>query len=364
MISLVGTTPAVLTEIVYALANEETPVIPDRVIAITTSKGRDILKEELFERQRWKKLLDVLKIQGHSTQGKLKFGPISDSIRVYSNTEKDRELDDIRTQEDNNAVAEFLMETLRGFTENQDIRLIVSLAGGRKTTGALLHSVMTLIGRTQDSIKHILVNEPWIFFRNFLYPGCEGEFIDRDTNETLNTQDAVLELAEVPFVPLRYLFKRDLENCAGSYIKLMNQLRKRTMNYEDELSININPADGSLLVNDIPVSLSPAVFMFYLYFALRASEGYPVLKAFLDINPDDLINIVETHQVPSDFNHWTYKVNLETLDLSEDPRKWASQARKSFEKAGFDKLQIERLVPKRGNLSIEVPVNNIQIEEI
>ena len=238
---LVGTTPAVLTETVYALANQDEALIPDRVVAVTTSTGKKLLIEKLFDEGHWEALKTSLRVAGRKVEGKLLFGPVADSIRVFPNAERNRELDDIRTLEDNETVAEFFMELVRSFTENDSIRLVTSLAGGRKTTSALLHSVMTLLGRSQDMITHILVNDPWALIPDFLYPGCRGVFKDPKTGKRLKSSDAHLDLAEVPFVPLRYLFKRDLQKSAGSYLQLVQQLRTRAINLEDELSLQVRP---------------------------------------------------------------------------------------------------------------------------
>src|SRR5436305_13895320 len=57
LLGLVGTTPAVLTETVYALAHRKTPIFPDRVVIATTGPGRTILVEQLFRRGNWEALL-------------------------------------------------------------------------------------------------------------------------------------------------------------------------------------------------------------------------------------------------------------------------------------------------------------------
>ena len=55
-------TPAVLTETIWALAHENPPVIPDRVVAVTTTKGKQLMERELFtpasagEMDLWQKL--------------------------------------------------------------------------------------------------------------------------------------------------------------------------------------------------------------------------------------------------------------------------------------------------------------------
>src|SRR5690606_11343791 len=93
--------------------------------------------------------------------GLLRFGLTGDSIKVISAFSKEKELSDIRTDEDNWDAADSLMGMIRQFSETEDIRLIASIAGGRKTMGSLLVSVMTVLGRFDDRIVHVLVDEPW-----------------------------------------------------------------------------------------------------------------------------------------------------------------------------------------------------------
>jgi CRISPR-associated protein (TIGR02584 family) len=360
LLSLVGTTPAVLTETVYALAHRKSPIFPDRVVVATTGPGRDILIEQLFSRGNWKALLKHLRERTKMPKNKLVFGPIADSIRVFPSADRSRELDDIRTGEDNEAVAEFLMELVRSFTENDSIDLIVSLAGGRKTTSALLHSVMTLLGRSQDIITHIIVNDPWTTFSDFFYPGCSGVFKDPNSGKRLKSSDAILDLAEVPFVPLRYLFKRDLEKSAGSYLELIHRLRTRTVNLEDELSIQIETATGEVKINERLLRFSPNEFLLYLYFAKRAAAGELPVESYTATG-DGLAALKKLHEPPNDFGHWASKALAGRFDAAEDTRKWAGNIRTQLKKAGFDTVQIERLVPRRGYLGIEIPPEHIEI---
>ncbi len=362
LISLVGTTPAVLAETVWALATQAEPVLPDRIIALTTAPGAAMLKGKLFVEGHWERMLHDLRGRGLDLDGKLKFGPIADSIRVFPDLSRSRELDDIRSLADNEAIAEFFMELIRSFTENDSVRLLVSIAGGRKTTSALLHSVMTLLGRAQDQINHILINDEWIFQKDFLYPGCTGEFVDPQTGEPLSSADAELELVEVPFVPLRYLFKRDLERSAGSYVELMNQLRTRTINVEDDLLAQLDTDRGSLSITGRDISLSANEFLLYLFFALRAKDGKPPVESYGSID-EDLKDLKAEHLRQDNFGHWSHQVLNSQFDAGEDLRKWASNIRAKLKRADFDSFQIDRLVPRGGHLAIDLPPENIQIDE-
>lgn len=365
LISLVGTAPAVLTETVWALAMQEEAVIPDRVIAITTSTGAAKLKDKLFTAGHWDRLVRDLGTQlaqrGHSLEGRLRFGPIGDSIRVFPDLARTRELDDIRSIQDNEAVAEFFMEQIRAFTENESIDLIVSIAGGRKTTSALLHSVMTLLGRAQDRVNHILIDDAWMFQEDFFYPGCAGQFVNRATGEPMFSSEVTLELVDVPFVPLRYLFKRDLERSAGSFVDLIQQIRTRTLNIDDDLRVQLDTVSGSFTVNERSISLSANEFLLYLFFARRACEGQPPVVAYAAIE-EDLRDLKEEYLMPDQFGHWSQQALSGRFDAGEDLRKWASNIRSKLKSAEFDGFQIDRLVPRGRHLAIDLPPEHLAID--
>src|SRR5690625_2403837 len=159
LVASIGLSPAVLTETIWALATaSEDPVVPERVIVVTTSLGRRRLDEALFDQGGWEALLIALEERGIPVEGRLKFGNIGDSIRAFPSADRSAELDDIRSEADNGIVAETLCEIVRGLADDEERPIIASLAGGRKTTGALLHSVMTLFGRAQDRLTHVLVD--------------------------------------------------------------------------------------------------------------------------------------------------------------------------------------------------------------
>ncbi len=89
LFAVVGMSPAVLTETVWALAYEKKPVIPDRVVVLTTTFARKKLREQLFAPDKkgisgWGHLPRVLRFEGFDIDGKLKFGLTGDSIKVFT----------------------------------------------------------------------------------------------------------------------------------------------------------------------------------------------------------------------------------------------------------------------------------------
>ena len=48
LIAGMGTSPAVLTETVWALAHQEQPVVPDEIVVITTKSGKESLRKAIM----------------------------------------------------------------------------------------------------------------------------------------------------------------------------------------------------------------------------------------------------------------------------------------------------------------------------
>lgn len=223
LLSLTGESPAILTETLWALAfppSGVAPVIPERVVVITTSRGRDEFSRQLDtklpefgNRTAWEALCTEIR----TAHPNLNPPPALPMVRIITGRSSDGsrevELSDIRTPADNDAAADFILESVRGLSENEDHRLIVSLAGGRKTMVALLYASMSLIGRETARITHVLVNPPFDMRLDppFFFPPkspINHKYSNRNTRqeEIWSSEKARIELADVPFVPMRNAF--------------------------------------------------------------------------------------------------------------------------------------------------------------
>ena len=155
LITGMGTSPAVLTETVWALAHGEKPLVPDEVVVLTTKTGKARVRDAMLGATgAWTALLSALRKEKIPIEGKLVFGETS--IHVIPDS-SGNELDDLRTGEDNLRTADFMLGELRKYTESPDTVVLASIAGGRKTMSALLFSCMTLLGREDDKIYHVLI---------------------------------------------------------------------------------------------------------------------------------------------------------------------------------------------------------------
>ena len=94
LISVVGTSPAVLTETVWALAHQKKPVVPDEIVVITTKRGRESIENMLFgENKGWERLKTALASEKIKINKKLLFG--LGSIVSPLSADRNSELEDI-----------------------------------------------------------------------------------------------------------------------------------------------------------------------------------------------------------------------------------------------------------------------------
>ena len=250
LIAVTGMSPAILTETVWALAHERPPVRPCKVVAFCTARSREQVRRDLLESGVWESLRQSLKAR----PDELEFGDTGDHIRVF--TRGVRELEDIRTPDDSAAAADFILGHLRQFTENPDLRVVASIAGGRKTMSALLYACMTLIGRETDRVTHVLVGEPFEEIARparFFYPAQKEQKLLVPDGRAVLARNARIELADIPFVPLRNRFT-DLGRMPGNFSTLVRQYAKELRHDAAQPAVVALTAKG-VRVNDREIVL-------------------------------------------------------------------------------------------------------------
>src|ERR1035437_3776941 len=299
LLSVTGQSPAVLTETVWALAQEKPAIIPHRVVVITTTEGRDTLVKQLLspaENCVWDQLRRRLEGLGHDLTGRLHFGPTPHDIRVFTifdpKLKRNRELADIGSEEQNSAAADFIMETVRGLAMDDGVRLVASIAGGRKTMSALLFSVMSLLGKEDDLITHILINEPFEsrgLKPRFYFPPAQPvthHGTDREGKSiSISSEKANVQLGRIPFVALRNLFERDLKK-KQSYSRLVQECqRTANENARKNVRLTIRRSRREIRINDQPLTLSALQHLLLLFLAENAVAGKDT--------PDKFANAIE-----------------------------------------------------------------------
>lgn len=274
-LAVTGLSPAIVTETLWALAHQDPPVIPQRVSIVTTTAGAVAAEEQLFTRQaEWgdQSPWEALRRDLGATSEQLIAEPIHVISLPDAGSGRERLLDDIRTPMENDAAAEFIFSRVWEVVRDADRRLIASVAGGRKTMGALLHSAVSLIGREQDQITHVLVNPPYDTLRGFFYPAQRhSPLLDVRSGSAHEASDAHITLAQVPFVPLRNRFK-ELDELPASFLGLRRALGEQlTRDAERLVPIRINHKQGQLCVDNNCYQIRPRALAI-LHFILKCNE--------------------------------------------------------------------------------------------
>jgi len=197
LLAVTGLSPQIVTETLYALTQQQdTPWVPDAIHLITTEEGAQRARLALFEdgKDWFGRLCEDYQLPS------IEFS--TDTLHIVHDAQG-RPLDDIRSPQDNEQVADFICETVRALTEDEHTELHVSIAGGRKTMGYYLGYALSLFGRAQDRLSHVLVSEPFESSWDFFYPTPYSEVIETRDKSLADTRDAVVTLADIPFVRLR-----------------------------------------------------------------------------------------------------------------------------------------------------------------
>lgn len=199
LLAVTGLTPQVVTETLYALAcGREDAWIPTEIHLITTATGAENAWLNLLAGQAW-----FHRLVADYQLPDIHFPP--ENIHILHDA-RGEPLDDIRSPEQNTLAADFITEWVRRLTADKNSELHVSIAGGRKTMGYYLGYALSLYGRPQDRLSHVLVSEPFETNREFYYPTpydhpIHGRQGAREI--TVNARQARVDLAEIPFVRLR-----------------------------------------------------------------------------------------------------------------------------------------------------------------
>ena len=211
LVCVTGLTPQVVTETTYALACGEPSWPATEVHVLTTRTGADRARRTLIDEGRFADLCRDLGLDD------VRFGP--DTLHVMHAADGSP-LDDIRDQSDSTAMADAIMGTIASYTRDPDAALHVSLAGGRKSMGFFAGYALSLYGRVQDRLSHVLVSADFESNPAFFYPPAQPQVMQTRDGRSIDTRDAKVELADIPFVRMRDRLRLSRVSCGKSLIMM------------------------------------------------------------------------------------------------------------------------------------------------
>lgn len=262
LLVVTGLTPQVVTETVYAMAVQaEIKLIPTEIHVISTQEGAERAALSL---------LDPLSGQFHAFCAEYAISGIdfpSENIHTITDA-KGQSLSDIRTPEDNLRAADCIMHLVRNFCADESSALHVSIAGGRKSMGFFAGYALSLFGRLQDRLSHVLVSDPFESLPQFFFPPLKGKVLHSRNGRPVHTSDARIMLADIPFVRLRGGIPVSLKNSEISFHETVEGVQSELR----FISLSFDIPRKQICCGGKWIKLSPALFAFYLWLAHRLGE--------------------------------------------------------------------------------------------
>lgn len=272
LVCVTGLSPQVVTETVYALLHQRPDAfVPTEVHVITTRTGRALVIDKLLAPAggHWHRLQ-----REQPALAATRF----DEDHVHTIAKDGVLLDDIVTPEDSGAAANSILALAARLARDRHCAIHASIAGGRKSMGFLLGSVMTLVGRPQDRLSHVLVTPAFESLPDFYFPPRDPINLTARDGTLLSTADARVKLALIPIVTLADGLRQQVDG-GRSYDELVQRRQLELA----PLVVVLRPGRRELVVNGVSTTLPATECAWYHYFALlRQRAGPPLVQRAAD----------------------------------------------------------------------------------
>jgi len=360
LLAVTGLTPQVLTETLYALAvARQEPWVPTEVRVITTAEGAERARQSLLDQEAG---------QFHALCRDYGLAGIAfpaENVRTLIAADG-RPLADIRTPEDNTLAADALLAEVRALCGDPDSALHVSIAGGRKTMGFFLGYALSLFGRPQDRLSHVLVSEPFESLPEFYFPPAQPRSLLDRQQRRIQTTEARVMLAEIPFVRLR----EGLPSAALAQSAPFASLVAAAQDAVNPPALHFDLRGRTVYCAGKAVALPPALLAWYAWLAECRTTGLGDhgFVGYRDVTPQRLLELYEAILGPDHgsldkarkrfaggfetqvFSENRSEINRkleEALSLAAGPYRIANRGRRPDTRYGLD-LAAERIAFANG----------------
>lgn len=306
-----GMTPSIITETIWALAcdpelDDSTRWVPDEVQVLSTEHGLDQIRSRLLDDKVFARFQTDYPVLAN-----IKFD--KDSLHCIKD-EQGVSLSDLKTPEDNERAADMINEQVRKLTQADDTVLHVSIAGGRKTMGFYAGYALSLHGRGQDRMSHVLVDQNYENVPGFFYPTPNVSYVKDRDNRAWDASKARVWLADIPFVRMKDAIKARHSIKDDSFMNTVHKINEAS----NDAKISIDVMGRSVQVNDKYVinDLSPRELAVLWWFAdLRRNNESGIVTPTYSMNSKDLT--AEQGRYIAELSQQFVKYYSEFKDLSE-----------------------------------------------
>lgn len=202
LVLVYGMTPPIVTETIFSLLKPSPTFSPTEIHIVTTLEGERSAREKLLHPE-----------HGSLWRMRTEYGfdlPSDVRVHVIGAERSGGGIDDLRTSEQNRLTANTIARVIEELANDPNCALHVSLAGGRKTMSYYVGYALSIYGRIQDSLSHVLVNEPFELVPEFHYPPQSPRMMTTRFGQEVSSDLARIDLSDVPFVRIGAALDRRL----------------------------------------------------------------------------------------------------------------------------------------------------------
>ena len=250
-----GLAPQIITEMLWwrAVRDEGPRVVPDAIHVVTTKKGADTINDK------------VLGPEGKLAEFCREFGLPDLEDRLYVNlpeTTNPGNADDARDLDTNIGYANCVTHLLRELTADPATRVLACLAGGRKAMSFYMGYAMSLLGRFDDDLCHVLVSPMFESSEDFWWKPKKPRIIQvgpKDQKQSLSTEEATIDVAQIPFVRLRYFMPEKSLNKLNDFQEFVTEANAGV----EQQRVVLTDSRLEVRFGDQAVELPPKSYAFY-----------------------------------------------------------------------------------------------------
>jgi CRISPR-associated protein (TIGR02584 family) len=262
LVCVLGTSPSVVTETLYALITSAEPdrFVPTELHLVTTGIGR--ARAEPLLVGPGGALAGLIEEQiPHGT-----VDPLLRQVHWHVVQLDGQELDDVHTAEQHKAMGDTVYGLLQRLARDPGLAIHGSIAGGRKSMGFYLGYALSIVGRPQDRLSHVLVNRPFESLPEFFYPPRVPIELVLPDGSRIRSDAATITLAPVPFVPMGQGLAAGE---ARSFREAVEDVQRGLLRHQ----LIVDPRMCEIRYGELTLKLPPREALWMTFFALLREEA-------------------------------------------------------------------------------------------
>lgn len=258
-----GLSPQVVTETLWALGiAAKSAWVPDEIVLITTREGARAAEATLLDAGDGR--IRALGLE----YGRNDLIRLADQVRIELIDGDMGHFNDIDTDRAHEAAADRTMHLIRELTANGQRQIHASIAGGRKSQGALLALSMSLFARPGDVLSHVFVDDAFAGLPEFFFPPVRPTILVGHQGEVLDSATACVRLSNIPFPRIRGLLSDETLN-AEHFAEAVLGVQHRL----DPPYMSLVPSRREAVLAGTTLDLKPSQFAWLASLAWDRSHG-------------------------------------------------------------------------------------------